>query len=157
MPHGVEVVIEADRAAAEDAPDELFVLEAVEGAVDIGFAELRHRLAVRFLIAGRHERVERQRVVLGCRELLLHQAPEDANLDGIEGARNARPMGCFGIECRDESHAADSRSMEEAVSWSAGVLTGAFRDCDGEGNGSTPLLAGEDTGAPLLRDATLGA
>jgi len=103
VPQRVEVVIEAHRAPAHHAPDELLVLQAIERAIDIALAQLHHRLAIRFLIARRDERVERQRVVLRRRQLLFHEGAEDAELDGVEGAREMR-AGFRVVERRDVAH-----------------------------------------------------
>jgi hypothetical protein len=42
-----------------------------------------HRVAVRGLVAGEAERVQRQRVDIGRRSLLLDQAAENPDLDGV--------------------------------------------------------------------------
>ena len=51
---------------------------------------------VRLLVARRDERVDRERVVLGRRLLLLEERAEDADLDGIEGPGKPGRRGLVG-------------------------------------------------------------
>ena len=74
-------MIESDRATTHDTPDELLVLQPSQAALDLPFGQFHHRLTVRFLVARRNQGIERERVVLGRRELLFHQRPEDPDLD----------------------------------------------------------------------------
>ncbi len=104
LPGRIEVVVPADGAPAHHLPDQPLVLQPVEPALHVGVAELHHRLAVRLLIARRHERIERQGVVLRCRRLLLHQRPKDAQLERIELARRQHARLALRFEGGDEGH-----------------------------------------------------
>src|SRR3954447_9395490 len=101
MPRRVEIVIPTRSAAAEDFPDQLLVLEAVERALYLALPHLHDRLAVRFLIARRDERVAGEPGGLGRRQLLLHRAAEAANLAGVGRARGQPPRLAFAIERGD--------------------------------------------------------
>ena len=57
--------------------------EALQGVVDLPLVVVDDRVAVRALVAGEPERVERERVLVGRRALLLQQAAEHAELDRV--------------------------------------------------------------------------
>ena len=57
--------------------------EALQGVVDLPLVVVDDRVAVRALVAGEPERVERERVLVGRRALLLEQAAEHAELDRV--------------------------------------------------------------------------
>ena len=63
--------------------------------MDLPLVVADDRVAVRRLVAGEPERVERERVLVGRRALLLQQAAEDAELDrvGIHAAERTPPAG----------------------------------------------------------------
>jgi len=61
---------------------ELPSLEAVDGGQHLAFGDAHHRIAVRALVAGQDEGVQRQRIGVGHRPLLLDEHAEDAGLDG---------------------------------------------------------------------------
>jgi len=51
--------------------------------VDLALFVRDHRIAVRRLVAGEAQRVQRERVLVRRRALLLEEAPEDTELDGV--------------------------------------------------------------------------
>ena len=57
--------------------------EALERVVDLALVVEDDRIAVRRLIAREPESVERERVLVGRRSLLLEQAPQHAQLDRV--------------------------------------------------------------------------
>ena len=81
---GVEVVLPAHGASADHLPGQLFFLQRIERALNLRLGGFHDRLAIRLLIARRDQRVERQRVVLGCRHLLFGQTSQDADLQRLE-------------------------------------------------------------------------
>ena len=89
----------ADRARARElqVEDPAPVAQRAQGALHVELGHVHLGVAVALLVARQHERVERQRVRLGDRELLLDEAAEDAPLRGIEldghgcGPRAGRP------------------------------------------------------------------
>lgn len=54
----------------------------MKGAPDSFFVEVHHGIAVGFLIGSVLERVQGERIVVGCGDFLFDQAAEDAGLDG---------------------------------------------------------------------------
>ena len=112
MPGSVEIVVPARGPAAENFPDQLLVLKAVERALNLTLPHFHHRLAIRFLIAGGDEGVDRQRVVLGRGQLLLHQTAENANLDRIELARGKPARFALAIEGGDGVGHGNSRLVD---------------------------------------------
>jgi hypothetical protein len=54
--------------------------QAADGKTDRGDVVLHHRIPAGGLVAGREQRVVRQRVLLRGRQLLLDEAAEDASL-----------------------------------------------------------------------------
>ena len=68
-------------AARESRP--ALTVEPLEPLPDRRLVVGDHRVAVRGLVAGEPERVQRQRVDIGRRSLLLDQAAEDPDLDGV--------------------------------------------------------------------------
>src|SRR5258708_29257456 len=80
LPARIEVVIPPHGPAAEDLPDQLLILQAVEGALNLALPQLHHRLAIRLLVRGRDERVEREGVVLCRGQRLFDQATHHPTL-----------------------------------------------------------------------------
>src|SRR5205823_2656244 len=80
-----EQVPELGGAAAGPArqPRPAAARQAVERAADRRLVVLDDRVTVGRLITGETERVQRERVDVGRRPLLLDQTAEDADLDGI--------------------------------------------------------------------------
>src|SRR5690242_9943763 len=71
-------------SCAGDAKQQTLVAKGGESVLDGPFVIMNRRIAVRLLIAGVDERVERERIVLGCSDLFLEQRAEDSYLGGIE-------------------------------------------------------------------------
>jgi hypothetical protein len=97
--HEVECLLEevavlrhaAARAAGEArpaAPGEL-----VDGGADLRLVVAHDGLAVRGLVAREPQRVQRERIDVGCRPLLLDQAAEDSELNrvGVHGGEVYEP------------------------------------------------------------------
>ena len=72
------------------SPRQLLLAQPVERALDRRLAVLDDRLPVRGLVARVHDRVHRERVVVGRGDRLLHQAPEDASFLGSQRDRGHR-------------------------------------------------------------------
>src|SRR5207253_1701993 len=75
-----EIVLPPHRPPSDKLPDELLLLQHIERVLHIGFSDFHHRLPIRLLIARRNQRVDGERVVLGCRHLLFRETAEDAKL-----------------------------------------------------------------------------
>ena len=80
--------IPAPRAACESRPAP--AREPLQRLVDLALVVRHDGLAVRRLVARVAQGVERERVLLGRRPLLLEQAPEHSELDGIGVHREER-------------------------------------------------------------------
>ena len=79
-----QVAVLGDPAAgAAREPHPAAAREAVERPADLGVVVVDDRIAIRGLVAGEPERVQRERVLVGRRPLLLDQAAEDADLNGV--------------------------------------------------------------------------
>lgn len=92
-PAAVEVVRPPEGARPFAAPDEHVLEEAAQSRLDLPLGEVGHRVAVALLVAGRDQGVDRHRVVLGRRLLLLEQRTEHPALDGIERSRESLHAG----------------------------------------------------------------
>lgn len=64
--------------------DEAEILEGVKGLADVFFRELKDGIPGRFLVAGRLERVQRERIVLGGGDLFFDESAEYTKLGGRE-------------------------------------------------------------------------
>ena len=64
---------------------ETFFLQRGECVADGIFIESHHRVAIIFLIAGIHQRVQRQRIVIGSGDVFFDERAENANFDIGEG------------------------------------------------------------------------
>ena len=102
------VLQRAASGAARD-PRPTAVRKAVERLPDLTFVVFDDGVAIGRLIAGEPERVERERVLIRGRPLLLDQAAEDANLDGadVHGAED------YALEPRLQSANADVAQLVE--------------------------------------------
>jgi len=82
----VEQVAELRGPAAGPArePRPAAVAEPVQRLADLVLVEIEDRVAVRRLVAGEPERVERERILVRCRPLLLDEAAQHAQLDGVQ-------------------------------------------------------------------------
>ena len=80
--HALRVVLVARDAAATDLDDERQPLQLVDGAEHVGIARRDHRVARRLLVAAGDEAVQRQRVGVRHRRLLLDEHGEHAGFDG---------------------------------------------------------------------------
>ena len=65
-------------AAMKDIGEILFT-QAVESVLNFAFSECRNRIAIVLLIAGERQRIKRQRIVFGCRNLLFDERTKDTN------------------------------------------------------------------------------
>ena len=74
------VLCDAAISAARWTRQALF-LERAKRFADRIFVERHYRIAIVFLIAGIHQRIERERVVVGGGDVLLDERTEDANFD----------------------------------------------------------------------------
>src|SRR5258708_39302327 len=77
------------RPAREARP--ALAIEPVERPANLALRVVDDGFAVRRLVTGEPERVQRERIDVGRRPLLLDQAAEDTNLDGVcihPGKRN---------------------------------------------------------------------
>jgi len=54
----------------------------IESSVNVVFVEMQNGIAVRPLVAGVGERVERERVILGRGDFFFDESTEDARFDG---------------------------------------------------------------------------
>src|SRR4029077_17818960 len=79
------------RPPSDKLPDELLLLQRVQRALHSGFRDFHYRLTIRFLIARRNQRIERERVVLRRPNLLLGQTAEDPDLERVELPRRHPP------------------------------------------------------------------
>jgi len=81
----VDQVLVLDRAGRRPARQRrpLAPAQAVERRADRRLVVVHHRIAVGRLIARQPQRVERERVPVRRRALLLHQAGDDPDLDGV--------------------------------------------------------------------------
>src|SRR5262249_26339281 len=71
------------RIAARGARQEL-IRERAQGGANRSFVEIHHRLAIRFLVAGVHQSVERQRIVFRRGDFLLDEGTENGGVDVSE-------------------------------------------------------------------------
>ena len=71
-------------AAVLDRPEQPLPIERQERPPHRALVVGRHRRAIGGLVAGVHEPVERERIVLGRGDLLFDQGADDADLDRIE-------------------------------------------------------------------------
>jgi hypothetical protein len=78
----------AARAAVKDIR-EVLLAQTVERAFNFRFGERHHRIPIVLLITGRSQRVERQRIIFGRRDLFFDQRTEDADF-GFGKQRHAR-------------------------------------------------------------------
>ena len=76
----LHVVRVAHHAAAARLHDERERFQLVDGRLDFAFARLDDGLAARLLVAAGDERVQRERVRVGNRELLLDEHAQHARL-----------------------------------------------------------------------------
>ncbi len=67
-----------------DGADQGLSIERMQGLADGGFAEIRDGLAIRFLVAGVEEGVQRERVVFGSSDFFFDERAEDAALDFVQ-------------------------------------------------------------------------
>jgi len=67
-----------------DGTDEGLSVQGMQGLADGGFVEIHHGIAVRFLIAGVDESVQRKRIVLGSGDLFLDEGAQDAAFDFVQ-------------------------------------------------------------------------
>ena len=56
------------------------------------FVVVHHRFAARFLIAGVHQRVERQRVIFRSRDFFFQQRAQHPNLDRVQRFGKTGPL-----------------------------------------------------------------
>jgi hypothetical protein len=82
---GEAVLVFRNAAVGGGGAGQTLLGQSVESAADGVFIEVHHGVAVRFLIGGVLERVERQRVIVGCSDLFFDETAEDASLDGRQG------------------------------------------------------------------------
>ena len=84
-------------AAAESGllHHEMLFRQRVHCLLDRGFAQLQHRIPVALLIAGIHQRIERQRILIGGRDLLFDQTANDTRFErsqlNLHAHRRTRP------------------------------------------------------------------
>ena len=76
-------ILDGAASLAGGEPRPLLAPEPLQRVADRLLVVVDNGVAVRGLIAGEPEGVQRQRIGVGRRALLLDQAPEDADLDGI--------------------------------------------------------------------------
>ena len=117
LPFPISVVVPSSGPAAEDLPYQPFFLKPVQPVLHVVLTELRHRLAIRLLVAGGHQRIHCERVSLRGGELLLHQAAEDADLNRVELAGRKPPRLRVAIESRHRI--GHGRIVTVAQEWSA--------------------------------------
>ena len=67
-----------------DGADQGLSIERMQGLADGGFVEIRDGLAIRFLVAGVEEGVQRERVVFGSSDFFFDERAEDAALDFVQ-------------------------------------------------------------------------
>ena len=60
--------------------DEVAPRERIDDVLHARLIERHHRIAVAFLIAGVGERIQRQRILVGRRDLLFDEAADDTRL-----------------------------------------------------------------------------
>jgi len=79
-----ETVLVLGDAAAEAAvlADQVALDEQVDRLLHGRVIELQHRVAIALLVAGVHQRVERERILLGRGDFLFDQAGDDAGFEG---------------------------------------------------------------------------
>ncbi len=71
----------------EASVDQAPIPQLIDGVAHFTLFQTHDWVTARLLIAGLHKGVQRQRIAVRCRALLLHQAAEDARLYGIEQGR----------------------------------------------------------------------
>jgi len=64
-----------------DGADQRLAVEGMESLADGGFVESHYRIAIRFLVAGVDEGVQRERVVFGSGDFFFDEGAEDAAFD----------------------------------------------------------------------------
>src|SRR3954447_10681127 len=111
----------ATRETRPAAPAEL-----VEGRTDRAFVVIDNGVAVRRLVRRETQPIQRERVLVGRRSLLLDQAAEDAQLHGVEvHGRSVRSAG--EAERRSSVHSEAVEREEAAVVRTGIVEPGAGR------------------------------
>jgi hypothetical protein len=58
--------------------------EGANGAANVVIAEIRHRFAIRFLVAGVDEGVQREGIIVGSRNAFFDQRAENTSFDIAE-------------------------------------------------------------------------
>ncbi len=145
------------RAAREPRP--AAAGELLERFVDLPFLELENRLAIRRLIAGEAERVERQGVLIRGRALLLEQAAEHPELDGI-GVVHALSVRRRPVPRRSRGRdvASVALTVEMPIRWSYRVadrfLAGAYPGARDPSQAADRLASIHDHGITLFVDLT---
>ena len=66
------------------ARDERFFAQVARGAFDGSTFQRHHGLPARLLVAGRRQCIQRQRALIGRQNRLLHEAADNARLDGAQ-------------------------------------------------------------------------
>jgi Swiss Army Knife protein, DSP-PTPase phosphatase domain len=153
--HGDLVVGEADRLV-----EELAILgsaapgtageacpaapgEPLERLVDLPFVVRDDRVAVRGLVAGEPQRVEREWVLVGRRPLFLEQAAEDSQLDGVRvHVRSVRCHVPVNVPFRDSYRVAE------------GLLAGRYPGSSDPADTARRLARFEAHGVTLYVDLT---
>ena len=83
-------VLECPAARAAREPGPAAVRESVEGGLDLSLLEGHHRIAIRRLVASEPKKVQKQRIRVENRALLLDQTAQNTDLDGIGVHRRDR-------------------------------------------------------------------
>ena len=69
-------------AAVKDV-SQVLVAQTEQRAIDLAFSVSADRTAIVFLVARRRQRIQRERIILRCRDLLFDQRTEDADFNFI--------------------------------------------------------------------------
>jgi len=67
-----------------DGADQGLSVERMQGLADGSFVEVHDRIAIRFLVAGVDEGVERERIVFGSSDFFFDEGAQDAAFDFVQ-------------------------------------------------------------------------
>ncbi len=88
---GEAMFVFGDAAVAAGGAGEHLIAERAESGADRIFVECHERIAIRFLVAGVDERVERKRIVFRSSDFLFDESAEDSGFnfgeDDIHGMK----------------------------------------------------------------------